>query len=249
MAITIKNEKHIDYMKEAGKINSEVLNLLESYIKPGISTKELDKIAFDFIKSKDAIPSFKGYGGFPATICASVNNQLIHGIPSDILLKEGDIISIDVGTYKNKFHADAARTFAVGNISDEAKKLIDITKQSFFEGIKFAKVGYYLYDISSAIQKYVEDNGFSIVRDYVGHGIGKNLHEDPQIPNYRPFNKKGPKLIKGMTLAIEPMVNVGARDIKVLQDGWTVVTKDGSLSAHYENTVLITEDEPDILTL
>ena len=249
MAITIKNEKHIQSMREAGKINAEVLELLKSYIKPGISTKELDKIAFDFIKSKDAIPSFKGYGGFPATICASVNNQLIHGIPSDIILKEGDIISIDVGTYKNGFHADAARTFPVGNISKEANKLIEVTEQSFFEGIKFAKVGYYLYDISDSIEKYVENNGFSIVRDYVGHGIGKNLHEDPQVPNYRPFGKKGPKLIKGMTLAIEPMVNFGAKDIKVLQDGWTVVTKDGSLCAHYENTILITEEEPEILTL
>ena len=249
MSITIKNDKHIEFMREAGKINAQVLELISTYIKPGISTKELDKIAFDFIKSKDAIPSFKGYGGFPGTICASVNNQLIHGIPSDIILKEGDIVSIDVGTYKNGFHADAARTFAVGNISDEAKRLIDVTRECFFEGIKFAKVGYYLYDISAAIQKYIEDNGFSVVRDYVGHGIGKNLHEDPQIPNFRPLNKKGPKLIKGMTLAIEPMVNVGAKDIKVLQDGWTVVTKDGSLCAHYENTVLITENEPEILTL
>lgn len=249
MSITIKNDKHIEFMREAGKINAQVLELMSTYIKPGISTKELDKIAFDFIKSKDAIPSFKGYGGFPGTICASVNNQLIHGIPSDIILKEGDIVSIDVGTYKNGFHADAARTFAVGNISDEAKRLIDVTRECFFEGIKFAKVGYYLYDISAAIQKYIEDNGFSVVRDYVGHGIGKNLHEDPQIPNFRPLNKKGPKLIKGMTLAIEPMVNVGAKDIKVLQDGWTVVTKDGSLCAHYENTVLITENEPEILTL
>lgn len=248
MAITIKNDKHIKCMKEAGQINKQALDLLEKHIKPGISTKELDQIAFDFIKSNDAIPSFKGYGGFPASICASVNNQLIHGIPSDFILKDGDIISIDIGTYKNGFHADAARTFAVGNISDEAKKLIEVTKQSFFEGIKFAKVGYYLYDISASIQKYIEDNGFSVVKDYVGHGIGKNLHEDPQVPNYKPLGK-GPKLINGMTLAIEPMVNVGARHIKVLQDGWTVVTKDGSLSAHYENTVLITQGEPEILTL
>lgn len=248
MAITIKNDKHIKCMKEAGQINKQALDLLEKHIKPGISTKELDQIAFDFIKSNDATPSFKGYGGFPASICASVNNQLIHGIPSDFILNDGDIISIDIGTYKNGFHADAARTFAVGNISDEAKKLIEVTKQSFFEGIKFAKPGYYLYDISASIQKYIEDNGFSVVKDYVGHGIGKNLHEDPQVPNYKPLGK-GPKLISGMTLAIEPMVNVGARHIKVLQDGWTVVTKDGSLSAHYENTVLITQGEPEILTL
>lgn len=249
MAITIKNKEHIRRMKEAGKINKEALDLLESHIAPGITTKELDKIAFDFIKSNDATPSFKGYGGFPATICASINNQLIHGIPSDVVLKDGDIISIDIGTYKDGFHADAARTFAVGEISNEAKKLIEVTKQAFFEGIKFAKVGYYLYDISSAIQNYVENNGFSIVTDYVGHGIGKNLHEDPQVPNYRVPGRKGPKLISGMALAIEPMVNAGAKDVKVLKDGWSVVTKDGSLCAHYENTVIITEEQPDIITL
>ena len=249
MAITIKNKEHIRRMKEAGRINKEALDHLESHIATGITTKELDKIAFDFIKSNDATPSFKGYGGFPATICASINNQLIHGIPSDVVLKDGDIISIDIGTYKDGFHADAARTFAVGEISNEAKKLIEVTKQAFFEGIKFAKVGYYLYDISSAIQNYVENNGFSIVTDYVGHGIGKNLHEDPQVPNYRVPGRKGPKLISGMALAIEPMVNAGAKDVKVLKDGWSVVTKDGSLCAHYENTVIITEEQPDIITL
>lgn len=249
MSITIKNEKQIKSMREACSINSEALRLLESYIRPGISTKELDKIAFDFISSKDAIPSFKGYGGFPSSICASVNDQLIHGIPSDIKLKEGDIVSIDIGTLKNGFHGDAARTFPVGKVSKEAIRLIEVTKESFFQGIKFAKVGYYLYDISSEIQKYIEKNGFSVVRDYVGHGIGNKLHEDPQIPNYRPSIGKGPKLIEGMTLAIEPMVNYGARDVKVLQDGWTVVTRDGSLCAHYENTILITEKEPEILTL
>lgn len=249
MSITIKNQEQIEYMKIAAKINSEALALLQRHIKPGVSTKELDKIAFDFILSKGAIPSFKGYYGFPASICASINNELIHGIPSNITLKEGDIVSIDIGTYINGFHADAARTFPVGKVSSTAKSLIDVTTQSFFEGIKYAKVGYYLYDISEAIQKYIEDSGFYVVKDYVGHGIGKNLHEDPQIPNYRPKAKKGPKLIKGMTLAIEPMVNVGTKDIKVLDDGWTVVTKDGSLSAHYENTILITEAEPQILTL
>lgn len=249
MAITIKKEKHIESMKIACKINAQALELLEQFIKPGISTKELDKIAFDFLKSKGAIPSFKGYGGFPASICASINNQLIHGIPSDITLKDGDIISIDIGTYINGFHGDAARTFPVGNVSDEALKLIEVTKQCFFEGIKYAKAGNYLYDISEAIQNYVESNGFYIVTDYVGHGIGKNLHEDPEVPNFKPFGKKGPRLVQGMTLAIEPMVNVGTKDIKVLDDGWTVVTRDGSLSAHYENTILITDDEPEILTL
>lgn len=249
MSIIIKNEEQIENMKIAAKINADALTLLQQHIKPGVSTKELDKIAFDFISSKGGVPSFKGYYGFPASICASINNQLIHGIPSNTTLKEGDIVSIDIGTYMNGFHADAARTFPVGKVSNTAKTLIDVTTQSFFEGIKYAKVGYYLYDISEAIQKYIEDSGFYVVKDYVGHGIGKNLHEDPQIPNYRPKVKKGPKLIKGMTLAIEPMVNVGTKDVKVLDDGWTVVTKDGSLSAHYENTILITENEPQILTL
>ena len=249
MAITIKKDKHIESMKIACKINAQALELLEKHIKPGISTKELDQIAFDFLKSKGAIPSFKGYGGFPASICASINNQLIHGIPSDTILKDGDIVSLDIGTYINGFHGDAARTFPVGNVSDEALKLIEVTRQCFFEGIKYAKVGNYLYGISEAIQNYVESNGFYIVTDYVGHGIGKNLHEEPEVPNFKPFGKKGPKLLKGMTLAIEPMVNVGTKDIKVLDDGWTVVTRDGSLSAHYENTILITDNEPEILTL
>lgn len=249
MAIMIKSENQIDIMKIACKINAQALELLERHIRPGISTKELDKIAFDFITSKGGKPSFKGYGGFPGSICASINDQLIHGIPSGTILKEGDILSIDIGTYMNGFHADAARTFPVGKVSDLALKLIDVTKQSFFEGIKCAKAGYYLYDISANIQDYVEENGFHIVRDYVGHGIGKKLHEDPEVPNYKPFGKKGPKLTKGMTLAIEPMVNVGTEAIKVLNDGWTVVTEDGSLSAHYENTILITDGQPEILTL
>ncbi len=249
MAITIKKDKHIESMRLACKINAQALELLEKHIKPGISTKELDKIAFDFLESKGAKPSFKGYYGFPASICASINNQLIHGIPSDITIKDGDIISIDIGTYINGFHGDAARTFPVGKVSEEALKLIEVTKKCFFEGIKYAKAGNYLYDISEAIQNYVQSNGFHIVTDYVGHGIGKNLHEEPEVPNFKPFGKKGPRLLKGMTLAIEPMVNVGTKDIKVLDDGWTVVTRDGSLSAHYENTILITDNEPEILTL
>lgn len=248
MAITIKNEKQIEYMRIAGRITGEVLNLLETKIKEGITTKELDKIAEEYIRSQGAIPSFKGYGGFPATICASVNEELIHGIPGSKTLKNGDIISIDVGAYINGFHGDAARTFAVGEISAEAKKLIDVTKDSFFEGIKFAKAGNHLSEISGAIQDYVEANGFSIVRDYVGHGIGSEMHEAPQIPNYR-TNVRGPRLCKGMALAIEPMVNVGDFKVKVLADKWTVITKDKKLSAHYENTVLITDGEPELLTL
>lgn len=249
MAITIKNQSHIQKMRIACDINKQAMALIEKNIGVGISTSELDKIAFDFITSNDAKPSFKGYGGFPASICASVNNQVIHGIPSSEPLKDGDIISIDIGTFKNGFHADMARTFTVGNVSDEASKLISVTKQSFFEGMKFAKAGNYLYDISEAIENYVLSNGFTIVHDYVGHGIGRNLHEAPQVPNYKPKGVSGPKLVKGMALAIEPMVNAGDKRIKVLQDDWTVVTKDGSLSAHYENTIIITDGEPDILTL
>ncbi len=250
MAITIKNEAQITKMKEACKINREAMELIEKNIRVGVSTMELDKLAFDYISSNGGVPSFKGYGGFTGSICASINNQLIHGIPSkNAILKEGDIFSVDIGTFKNGFHADMARTFPVGKISQEAQNLIDVTKQSFFEGIKYAKVGNYLYDISGAIEEHILKNGYSIVEDFVGHGIGKNLHEDPQIPNFRPKNQRGCKLVKGMTLAIEPMVNIGKKEVKVLQDGWTVVTKDGSLCAHYENTILITEGEPEILTI
>lgn len=248
MAITIKNEKQIEYMRIAGRITGEVLNLLETKVCAGISTLELDRIAEDYIRKQGAVPSFKGYGGFPATICASINEEIIHGIPSKRTLKDGDIISIDVGAYINGFHGDAARTFPVGEISDEAKKIIDVTKQSFFEGIKFAKSGNHLHQISGAVQEYVEANGFSVVRDYVGHGVGSEMHEAPQIPNYK-VNSRGPRLCKGMTLAIEPMVNAGDYRVKVLADKWTVVTKDKRLSAHYENTILITDGEPEILTL
>lgn len=248
MAITIKNEKQIEYMRIAGRITGEVLNLLETKIHAGISTKELDKIAEDYIRSKGAVPSFKGYGGFPASICASVNEEVIHGIPGKRILKDGDIVSIDVGAYINGFHGDAARTFAVGEISDKAKKLIEVTKQSFFEGIKFAVEGNHLHQISAAIQEYAEKNGFSVVREYVGHGIGEDMHEAPQIPNYK-TGGRGPRLVKGMALAIEPMINAGDFKVKVLSDKWTVVTKDKELSAHYENTILITGKEPEILTL
>ncbi len=248
MAITVKNKKQIECMRIAGRITGEVLNLLESKIRVGVTTEELDRIAEEYIRSKGAVPSFKGYGGFPASICASVNEELIHGIPGKRALKNGDIISIDVGAYIKGFHGDAARTFAVGDVSLEAKRLIDVTKESFFQGIKFARAGNHLHEISQAVQQYVESNGFSIVREYVGHGIGKDMHEAPQIPNYK-TNSRGPRLCEGMTLAIEPMVNAGDFKVKVLEDNWTVVTKDKKLSAHYENTVLITEDEPELLTL
>ncbi|AEF16412.1 MULTISPECIES: type I methionyl aminopeptidase [Thermoanaerobacterium] len=246
--IYIKSDSEIALMRYAGKVTGEVLNLLEKYIKPGITTKELDEIAEEYIRSKDCQPAFKGLYGFPATICASINDEVVHGIPGLRKLKEGDIISIDTGAIYRGFNGDAARTFAVGKISDNLQKLIDVTKQSFFEGIKMATEQHRLSDISNAIQSYVEKNGFSVVREYVGHGIGKKMHEDPQIPNYGPPGR-GPKLRYGMTLAIEPMVNEGKYNVKIKENNWTVVTVDGSASAHYENTIVITKGEPEILTL
>ncbi|AVQ45065.1 type I methionyl aminopeptidase [Clostridium botulinum] len=247
--ITIKTDSEIEYMVKAGRVVAEALDTLEKHVKPGISTGELDRIAEEIILGRNAKPSFKGYYGFPASICASVNNEVVHGIPNkDRILNEGDIISIDCGAVLNGYQGDAARTFPVGNVSEEAAKLIEVTKNSFFKGIEKAKVGNRLTDISAAIQEYVESYGFSIVRDYVGHGIGKNMHEDPEVPNFgRPG--RGPKLSKGMCLAIEPMVNVGDFNVKVEPNKWTVVTVDGSLSAHYENTVAILNDGPKITTL
>lgn len=248
MAISIKSQSQIAYMREVGHITAKLHILLESKIKPGITTKELDEIAEDFIRSNGAVPSFKGIDGFPGTICASINEEVIHGIPSSRKLKDGDIISIDTGAYKDGFHSDAARTIAVGSISEDAKKLIDVTRQSFFEGIKYAREGMHLHQISAAIGDYAESLGYGVVREYVGHGVGRKLHEEPQIPNYR-VPTRGPKLYKGMVLAIEPMINQGTCKIKVLKDGWTVVTLDKKLSAHYENTVLITDGDPELLTL
>jgi methionyl aminopeptidase len=247
--VTIKSKAEIEKMRVAGKITGDALREIEKYIKPGVSTLELDKIAFDFIKKRGATPSFLHYNGFPGSICASPNSWVVHGIPSkDVVLKEGDIISIDMGAQKDGYHGDAARTYAVGKISDEAKRLIDVTKRSFFEGIKFATHGAKLGDVSSSIQEYVENNGFSVVRDLVGHGIGKNLHEEPNVPNFG-HKGRGLRLAQGMTIAIEPMVNAGRYDVVVLDDDWTIETEDGSLSAHYENTVLITKGECEILTL
>ena len=247
--ITIKSAKQIEKMRKACKITKEALDLIEKNVKPGISTKQLDKIAFDFIKSQGGKPNFLNYNGFPGSICASVNDEVVHGIPSkDVILKEGDIISVDMGTLLDGWHSDAARTLAVGKISDEAQRLIDVTKQSFFEGIKHIKHGAKLGDVSAAIQEYVEENGYSVVRDLVGHGIGQSLHEDPSVPNFGHYGK-GIRLAAGMTLAIEPMVNEGDYEVAVLDDDWTVVTADGHLSAHYENTVLVTEDGCEILTL
>jgi methionyl aminopeptidase len=246
--ITLKNDREIEYMRQAGKVVGETLAILQECIKPGITTGELDRIAEEYIRSRNAIPSFKGYCGFPASICASINNEVVHGIPDERALREGDIISIDCGAILNGYHGDAARTFAVGQISKEAENLIKVTKESFFKGIEKAIVGNRLSDISSAIQQYAEGEGYSVVRDYVGHGIGTEMHEEPEVPNFgRP--DRGPKLVEGMVLAIEPMINVGEFHVKVQSNGWTVVTKDGTLSAHYENTVAILKNGPEILTL
>lgn len=247
--ISVKSKKEIELMKVAGRITGEVLQLIEENVKPGVTTKELDKMAEDFIRKNGAIPSFKNYAGFPGSICASVNHQVIHGIPSQkVVLKEGDIISIDVGAKYKGYNGDAARTFGVGNISPEAKRLIEITKQSFFEGIKFCYENARVSDISHAVQMCAEGAGYGVVRDYVGHGVGAELHESPEIPNFGNPGR-GARLISGMTLAIEPMINMGDYRVKVLPDGWTVETLDGCLSAHYENTVLITKGEPELLTL
>ncbi len=247
--ITIKSKSEVEKMRLAGKITGDALKMLEQHIKPGVSTEELDKLAHKYFTSKGATPSFLNYAGFPKSICSSINEQVVHGIPNKhVILKEGDIISVDVGAYIKGYHGDAARTFAVGKISEEAQRLIDVTRESFFKGIKYAKHGNKLGDVSSAIQEYVEKNGFSVVRDLVGHGIGKNLHEDPSVPNYGHAGR-GVKLAAGMTIAIEPMVNAGTHEVQVLDDEWTVVSADGSLSAHYENTVLITPNECEILTL
>lgn len=246
--IIIKNNKEIDLMRESGRLVAETLLLVEEKVRPGITTAEIDRIAEEFITKHGAKPSFKGLYGFPASLCISVNEQVVHGIPGGYVLKDGDIISIDCGAYLNGFHGDAARTFAVGNVSEEAKKLIKVTEESFFKGIEYAKIGNRLTDISHEIQYYVEASGFSVVRDFVGHGIGRVVHEDPEVPNFGKSGK-GPKLVKGMTLAIEPMVNIGNYRVKTLSNDWTVVTSDGSLSAHYENTIVILPDGPEILTL
>lgn len=245
--IICKTQREIDIMRQAGRIVALTHEELKKHIKTGITTKELDTIAEEFIRSQNAIPSFKGYNGFPGSICTSVNQELVHGIPSSRVLKDGDIISIDIGAYFNGYHGDSAWSFPVGTISEEAKKLLTITEQSLFAGLNFAKPGNRLSDISHAVQKHVESNGFSVVEEYVGHGIGQELHEDPPIPNYGLANR-GPLLKKGMTLAIEPMVNQGKRYIRVLSDNWTVVTADNKLCAHFEHTIVITDNGYEILT-
>ncbi|HHT62291.1 MAG: type I methionyl aminopeptidase [Bacillota bacterium] len=246
--ITLKTDRQIKLMREAGRIVAETHELLAKMIKPGVTTKELDQAAEEYIRSRGAIPAFKGYNGFPGSICASVNDEVVHGIPGLRKLENGDIISIDIGAVKNGFVGDSAVTHPVGTVSKDKLKLLKVTEESLLEGIKYAIPGNRLSDISHAIQTYVEKNGFSVVRDYVGHGIGENMHEDPQIPNFgRPGH--GPRLEKGMTLAIEPMVNMGTYRVRTLLDNWTVVTLDGQCSAHFEHTIAITQSGPEILTI
>lgn len=251
MAITIKTPHEIGLMRESCKKLAVVHDEIRKLIKPGVSTLELDKAAYSIIRDLGGTPNFLHLYGYPATICASVNEVVVHGIPSEKkVLKEGDIISVDMGLIYEGYHSDAARTYGVGEISIEDRKLIEVTKQSFFEGMKFARSGNHLYDISFAIQKYAESFGYGVVREMVGHGIGTKLHEDPEVPNYKPMGRgKGVRLQPGMTLAVEPMINQGTFKIEILEDEWTTVTKDGRKSAHYENTIVITEGDPEILTL
>ena len=245
--ITLKSPKEIELMRRAGKITAAARALAGEMVKPGVTTQEINDEVERFIRKEGAIPSFLNYSGYPGSICISVNDEVIHGIPGKRVLQDGDIVSVDVGAYIGGYHGDCAATFACGTITPEAQDLIDVTRQSFFEGIKFAKKGYRVSDISAAIQVYVESHGYSIVREYVGHGIGKNLHESPEVPNFGNPGR-GVRLLPGMTLAIEPMVNAGSAAIQLLSDGWTVKTRDGKYAAHYENTILITDGEPEILT-
>lgn len=247
--IIIRSNEEIELMREAGGATAQILEGLTQIIQPGITTKDVDDFVAEVIDRRGMLPAFKGYNGFPACACVSVNQQVVHGIPSKKRkLLEGDIVSVDVGTIYRNYYSDAARTYAVGKIDEEAQRLITITRESFFEGLKFCRPGCRLSDISHAIQLHAEAAGFSVVRDFVGHGIGRNMHEEPQIPNYGPAGR-GPRLVPGMVLAIEPMINQGGYGVMVMPDNWTVETIDGKLSAHYENTVVITDGEPMVLTL
>ncbi|WP_461809655.1 type I methionyl aminopeptidase [Faecalimonas sp.] len=249
MPVSIKSAREIELMTEAGRILAIVHEEIEKALHPGMTTLDIDRLGEEVIRSYGCIPSFLNYNGYPASICVSVNDEVVHGIPSSKrILQEGDIVGIDAGVIYKGYHSDAARTHGIGEINKDAKELIKVTRESFFEGIKYAKEGHYLFEISAAIGRYAKERGFGVVRDLCGHGIGVNLHEAPEIPNYE-MNRKGMKLRAGMTLAIEPMINAGNYQVDWLNDDWTVVTRDGSLSAHYENTVLITENEPKLLTL
>lgn len=249
-SIIIKSPAEIELMRQAGRITAGARSIARQAIADGVTTKEIDKAVNEFIRKSGAIPTFKGYGGFPGSACISVNDVVIHGIPGKRVIHNGDIVSVDVGATYKGYVGDCAGTYACGEISDEAKKLIEVTRQSFFEGLKFAKVGYRVNDIGAAIQDYVESHGYSVVREFVGHGVGRDMHEAPEVPNYRVRLPSGnPRLVPGMTIAVEPMVNVGDWHVKVLDDGWTTVTADGTLAAHYENTIAITDGEPEILTM
>lgn len=246
--VTIKTDREIQLMRDAGRLTAEVMELGGSLIKPGVSTKEIDDRLYKFIKKHNATPSFLNYYGYPGTACISINDEVIHGIPSgNRIIADGDIVSIDVGVLLNGYHGDMARTFCAGNVSEEARKLIEVTKECFRRGISYATEGARIGDIGHAVESFAHENGFSVVEDYVGHGVGTHLHEDPDVPNYGKAGK-GMRLRKGMTIAVEPMINAGVKDVVQLDDGWTVVTKDGKLSAHYENTIAITDGEPLILT-
>ena len=245
--ISLKSPREIEHMRRAGRLTAQARALAGSMVRPGVTTHEIDAAVRKFIESHGAKPSFLGYGGFSGSACISINEQVIHGIPGPRKLQEGDIVSIDVGAYLEGFHGDCAATFPCGEVSEEAMRLIRVTEQSFWEGIKFAQSGSRVYDISHAVQQYVESNGYSVVRDFVGHGVGAKLHEAPEVPNFGPAGH-GPRLQPGMTIAVEPMVCAGDWRVKVLKDGWTTVSADGSLTAHYENTILITDGEPEVLT-
>ena len=246
--IILKTRREIEIMRKAGRLVAESHELVRRHIKPGITTKELDRLVEEFLRSRNAIPTFKGYNGFPFSICTSINEEVVHGFPSDRELKEGDIVSVDIGATFEGYVGDSAKTYLVGEVDEEKKHLVEATRQSFYEGIKFARTTYRLSDISHAIQAYAESQGLSVVRDFVGHGIGKNMHEEPQVPN---FGKpgKGPRLQEGMVLAIEPMINAGTYNVRILENNWTVVTVDGKPSAHYEHTIAITDGEPELLTI
>ena len=246
--ISLKSPREIEAMRRAGRLTAQARALAGSMVAPGVTTLEIDKAVRRFIESQGAKPSFLGYGGFPGSACISVNEEVIHGIPGPRKLREGDIVSIDVGAFIGGFHGDCAATYPCGEISAEARRLIEVTQQSFWEGMKYARQGCRVSDISHAVQQYVEANGCSVVRDFIGHGVGAKLHEAPEVPNFGPAGH-GPRLLPGMTLAVEPMVNAGDWRVKVLKDGWTTVSLDGSLTAHYENTILITENGPEVLTV
>ncbi|HCC07401.1 MAG TPA: type I methionyl aminopeptidase [Clostridiales bacterium] len=248
MSVRIYNETQLDYIRQAGTILNETLKMLQTHIVSGVKTKELDRLAAEFIKGNNADAPCKGYHGYPASICSSINEELIHGIPSNRKISDGDIISIDIVVRYKGYHADAARSFIVGNTDEKNKKLLEVAEKSFFEGIKYARENFYVSDISKNIQQYIEKNGFSVIRDFVGHGVGRNMHEEPEIPNFL-TRDKGVRLQKGMVLAIEPMIAEGKADVRVMSDGWTIVMSDGKNSAHYENTVIITDKEAEIVTL